>query len=79
MEWLTTESRRIFGVIEEKCIVIVLDIRNMSPQQFDQYRSAVERLLREQVSQLAKFNLIRYIHTYGFTHLHYTSTAEVNL
>ena len=59
MEWLTTESRRIFGVLEERCVVIVLDIRDMSPQQFDQYRTAVERLLREQVSQLAKFNIIR--------------------
>ncbi|GFR58511.1 von Willebrand factor A domain-containing protein 3B [Elysia marginata] len=58
LEWLTTESRRTFGVIEERSVTIVLDIRNMSPQQFDQYRTALERVLREQVSQLAKFNLI---------------------
>ncbi|RUS89184.1 hypothetical protein EGW08_003063, partial [Elysia chlorotica] len=59
LEWLTTESRRTFGVIEERAVTIVLDIRNMSPQQFDQYKTALERVLREQVSQLAKFNLIR--------------------
>ena len=59
LDWLTSESRRIFGVIEEKSIAIVLDIRNMSPQQFDQYRTALERVLHEQVSQLAKFNLLR--------------------
>ncbi|XP_013387557.1 von Willebrand factor A domain-containing protein 3B [Lingula anatina] len=59
LEWLTTESRRIFGVIEEHCICIVLDIKNLSPQQFDQYRSAFERVLVEQVAQIAKFNLIR--------------------
>ena len=59
LEWLTTESRRLFGVIEEKSITIVLDIRNMSPQQFDLYRMALERVLYEQVTQIAKFNLIR--------------------
>ncbi|KAL3878601.1 hypothetical protein ACJMK2_030937 [Sinanodonta woodiana] len=59
LEWLTTESRRLFGVIEERSITIILDIRNMSPQQFDQYRLALQRVLYEQVSQIAKFNLIR--------------------
>lgn len=59
MEWLTTESRRLFGVIEEKSITIVLDIRNMSPQQFDLYRMGLERVIYEQITQIAKFNLIR--------------------
>ncbi|KAK2176319.1 hypothetical protein NP493_671g01028 [Ridgeia piscesae] len=59
LEWLTTESRRIFGVVQEKCIAIVLDICNMSPQQLDQYRTALDRVLQEQVSRVAKFNLIR--------------------
>ena len=59
LEWLTTESRRIFGVIEEKSVTVIMDIKNMSPQQFDQYRVALERVLREQVMQLAKFNIIR--------------------
>ena len=51
----------MFGVIEERAITIVLDIRNMSPQQFDLYRMALERVLYEQVGQIAKFNLIRYM------------------
>ena len=59
LEWLTTESRRLFGVIEEKAITIVLDIRNMSPVHFDQYRMALERVIYEQLTQVAKFNLIR--------------------
>ena len=59
LDWLTSESRRIFGVIEEKSIGIVLDIINMSPQLFRQYRTAMERVVKEQVAQLAKFNLIR--------------------
>jgi predicted PurR-regulated permease PerM len=59
LEWLTTESRRVFGTIEEKSIAIILDIRNLSPQQFEQYKAAMERILKEQVTSLAKFNLIR--------------------
>ena len=59
LEWLTSESRRIFGVVEEKSASFVFDIANLSPRMFDQYRSAVERVLREQVSSMAKFNLIR--------------------
>ena len=60
LDWLTTESRRLFGVIEERAVTIVLDIRNMSPQQFDLYKMALERVIYEQVTQIAKFNLIRY-------------------
>ena len=61
LQWLTSESRRVFGVIEEKAIIIVLDIKTMSPHDFDQYRTALERVIKEQVSQTAKFNLIRYL------------------
>ena len=50
----------MFGVIEERAVTIVLDIRNMSPQQFDLYKMALERVIYEQVTQIAKFNLIRY-------------------
>ncbi len=59
LEWLTTESRRIFGVVEERSVTLVLDINNLSPEGFDQYRAAIERLLLEQVSLVAKFNIIR--------------------
>ncbi|PVD34305.1 hypothetical protein C0Q70_05576 [Pomacea canaliculata] len=59
LEWLTSESRRIFGVVEEKAVTVVMDIRNMSPEQFDQYRTALERTMREQFVYLTKFNLIR--------------------
>ncbi|KAH9498636.1 von Willebrand factor A domain-containing protein 3B, partial [Bulinus truncatus] len=59
LEWLTSESRRLFGVIEERSITIVLDIQNKSAEQFDKYRAALEKVIKEQVSQLSKFNLIR--------------------
>ncbi|XP_075348041.1 von Willebrand factor A domain-containing protein 3B [Mycteria americana] len=59
MEWLTSESRQIFGVIEERCIVIVLDFGTAAPTEFDLCRDALSMVLVEQVTQIAKFNLIR--------------------
>ncbi|PAA54128.1 hypothetical protein BOX15_Mlig010461g1, partial [Macrostomum lignano] len=59
MEWLTSESRRIFGVIYEHSVCIILDIKNMSPRAFDTYLCAAERVLKEQIIHKAKFNLIR--------------------
>ncbi|XP_075582774.1 LOW QUALITY PROTEIN: von Willebrand factor A domain-containing protein 3B [Pelecanus crispus] len=59
MEWLTSESRQIFGVIQERCIVIVLDFGTAAPTEFDLCRDALTMVLLEQVTQIAKFNLIR--------------------
>ncbi|RLW07769.1 hypothetical protein DV515_00003801 [Chloebia gouldiae] len=41
MEWLTSESRQIFGVIQEQCIVIVLDFGTAAPTEFDLCRDAL--------------------------------------
>lgn len=59
LEWLTTESRRVFGVIEEHCICIVLDVNTTSESEFSTYLHALVQVLKEQVMFLAKFNLIR--------------------
>ncbi|NXX52053.1 VWA3B protein, partial [Scopus umbretta] len=59
MKWLTSESRQIFGVIQERCIVIVLDFGAASPTEFDLCRDALSMVLLEQVTRIAKFNLIR--------------------
>lgn len=59
IEWLTSESRQIFGVIQEQCIIIVLDFGTASPAEFDVCRDAICMVLVEQVTQIAKFNLIR--------------------
>ncbi|XP_059671529.1 von Willebrand factor A domain-containing protein 3B [Gavia stellata] len=59
MEWLTSESRQIFGVIQEQFIVIVLDFGTVAPTEFDLCRDALSMVLVEQVTQIAKFNLIR--------------------
>ncbi|KFW08221.1 von Willebrand factor A domain-containing protein 3B, partial [Eurypyga helias] len=58
MEWLTSESRQIFGVIQERCIVIVLGFGTASQPEFDRCRDALSLVLLEQVTQIAKFNLI---------------------
>ncbi|NXI31967.1 VWA3B protein, partial [Sterrhoptilus dennistouni] len=59
MEWLTSESRQIFGVIQEQCIVIVLDFGTATPTEFDLCREALSMVLVEQVIQISRFNLIR--------------------
>ncbi|XP_021268202.1 von Willebrand factor A domain-containing protein 3B isoform X3 [Numida meleagris] len=59
MEWLTSESRLIFGVIQERRVVIVLDFGTAAPTEFDLCRDALSMVLVEQVTQIAKFNLIR--------------------
>ncbi|NXD20199.1 VWA3B protein, partial [Spelaeornis formosus] len=59
MEWLTSESRQIFGVIQEQCIVIVLDFGTAAPAEFDLCRDALSMVLVEQVTRISRFNLIR--------------------
>ncbi|KFU84177.1 von Willebrand factor A domain-containing protein 3B, partial [Chaetura pelagica] len=58
MEWLTSGSRQIFGVIQEQCIVIVMDFGTAAPAEFDLCRDALTMVLEEQVTQIARFNLI---------------------
>ena len=52
-------SRRVFGVIEERCISIVLDVNTESESEFSTYLHALIQVLKEQVMFIAKFNLIR--------------------
>lgn len=60
LNWLNSDSRRIFGVIGEKRICIVIDCKNRDRSRFSQYKACLLRLLREQVAQIASFNIIRY-------------------
>nr|XP_033805407.1 von Willebrand factor A domain-containing protein 3B [Geotrypetes seraphini] len=59
LDWLTSGSRQIFGVIQEHSIVIVADFGTMSKEQFDLCRDALSLVLKEQVSHIAKFNIVR--------------------
>ncbi|XP_069492360.1 von Willebrand factor A domain-containing protein 3B [Ambystoma mexicanum] len=59
MEWLTSGSRQIFGVIQEHSITIVFDFGSLSKRQFDLCRNLLCLVLTEQVSRICRFNLIR--------------------
>eukprot|EP00794_Sanderia_malayensis_P007171 gene7171-7977_t len=59
LEWLTSESRRIFGVIEEKCVCIVLDIQSSSEVEFNMYIQSLVQTIKEQVMFISKINLVR--------------------
>ncbi|XP_062306739.1 von Willebrand factor A domain-containing protein 3B-like [Osmerus eperlanus] len=56
--WLTTGSRQVFGVIQEDSVSLVLDLGGGIGSQDQLGKDAVCRVLKEQVSRVAKFNLI---------------------
>ncbi len=56
---MNSDSRRLFGVIVEKGICLVLDCKDKDNIQFNQYRNCVLKLLREQISKIASFNIVR--------------------
>ncbi|GCB66697.1 hypothetical protein scyTo_0010134 [Scyliorhinus torazame] len=59
LEWLTSGSKQLFGVIQERRIVIVLDFAPMSPSLFRLSLDALCLVLQEQVALIGKVNLIR--------------------
>ena len=56
--WLTTGSRQVFGVIQEEAVSLVVDLGGGIGSQDQLGKDAVCRVLKEQVSRVAKFNLI---------------------
>uniref|UniRef100_A0A8C6BWV7 Uncharacterized protein n=1 Tax=Monodon monoceros TaxID=40151 RepID=A0A8C6BWV7_MONMO len=58
MDWLTSNSRQVFGVILERCITIVLDCGGMLEEELNLCRDALVMVLQEQVAHIAKFNII---------------------
>ncbi|XP_027712452.1 von Willebrand factor A domain-containing protein 3B [Vombatus ursinus] len=59
MNWLTSGSRQIFGVILDKCITIVLDFGSLDEEEFSLCQDALVMVIEEQVAHLTRFNLIR--------------------
>jgi hypothetical protein len=59
LQWLSSDSRRIFGVVTEKTACFVLDCKNKDMREFLLYKNCVLKLIREQVAKLLMFNLIR--------------------
>ncbi|XP_068929159.1 von Willebrand factor A domain-containing protein 3B [Petaurus breviceps papuanus] len=59
MNWLTSGSRQIFGVILDKCITIVLDFGSLDDEEFSLCQDALIMVMEEQVTHVTRFNLIR--------------------
>ncbi|XP_049713205.1 von Willebrand factor A domain-containing protein 3B isoform X2 [Elephas maximus indicus] len=59
MDWLTSQSRQVFGVILEQCVTIVLDFGNMLEEELNLCQEALAMVLQEQVVHISKFNMIR--------------------
>ncbi|XP_052601105.1 von Willebrand factor A domain-containing protein 3B [Peromyscus californicus insignis] len=58
MDWLTSGSRQIFGVILEQSITIVLDCSDILMEELNLCQDALVMILQEQVALLTKFNII---------------------
>ncbi|XP_055492408.1 von Willebrand factor A domain-containing protein 3B-like [Leucoraja erinacea] len=59
LEWLNSGSRQLFGVIQERCITVVLDFAPMSPSLFHLCCHVLRLILQEQMALIGKINLIR--------------------
>jgi len=59
IDWLTSESRRLCGIVSEDSVCLVLDFQASSDHhQLDLFTDMVVSLLNQQVSQLSRFNLL---------------------
>ncbi|XP_045443207.1 von Willebrand factor A domain-containing protein 3B [Pipistrellus kuhlii] len=58
INWLTSKSRQIFGVILEQGITMVLDFGDMREEELSLCQEALIMVLEEQVAHIAKFNII---------------------
>ncbi len=59
LRWLTSDSRRLFGVISDKCVCLVIDCKQRDLNQFRQFKNSILNLMCEQISRLNMFNIIR--------------------
>jgi len=63
VDWLTSDSRRLCGVITDNCVCLVLDFLPCDDDdelQLKFYVDMVVCLLNEQVSRLSRFNVFWY-------------------
>jgi len=57
VDWLTTDSRRMCGVVSADCVALVLDFQSNAGRQFEHFIDMVVCLLNEQISRLNRFNI----------------------
>jgi len=58
LDWLTSDSRRVCGVISENSVCLILDFQSSTDRQFELFIDMVVCLLNEQVSWLSHFNIL---------------------
>ncbi|XP_046854173.1 von Willebrand factor A domain-containing protein 3B-like isoform X2 [Xenia sp. Carnegie-2017] len=58
LKWLTTSSRLMFGVIEERTVTIVLDFHTSTEVDRDVVKYSLFSLVKEQLIHLKRFNFI---------------------
>ncbi|XP_055462912.1 von Willebrand factor A domain-containing protein 3B [Psammomys obesus] len=58
LDWLTSGSRQIFGVILEESITIVLDLSGVLKEELNLCQEALKMVLQEQVALISQFNII---------------------
>ncbi|GAB1284888.1 von Willebrand factor A domain-containing 3B [Apodemus speciosus] len=58
MDWLTSGSRQIFGVLLEQRVTIVLDLSDALMEELNLCRDALTMVLQEQVALVTGFNII---------------------
>ncbi len=59
LKWLNSDSRRIFGIITETSVCLVLDTKQREPVRFGQFKNCLIKLLKEQIHKITSFNIIR--------------------
>ncbi|CAF1389296.1 unnamed protein product [Adineta ricciae] len=58
LAFITSGSRRVFGMIGEPSVCFVCDCKTTDHKRFNQFQSTVTSLLKEQVSKIKRFNII---------------------
>ncbi|UJR25800.1 hypothetical protein I4U23_007150 [Adineta vaga] len=58
LAFITSGSRRVFGMIGEPSVSLVCDCKTMDHRRFNEFQSTVISLLKEQVSKIKRFNII---------------------
>ncbi|CAF1439450.1 unnamed protein product [Rotaria magnacalcarata] len=56
--FITSGSRRIFGIIGEPSVCIVCDCKTSDSRLFNQFQSSIISLLKEQVTKIKRFNIV---------------------
>jgi len=58
LTFLTSGSRRLFGLIGDPSVCLVCDCKTSDQRIFNQFQLAIKTLLKEQVIKIKRFNII---------------------